>query len=74
MSAQQRVHARDELHHAERLRQVIIGTRVKAANRVELGRLRGEHHDGHIRSTRIGAQALEHRNAVFIGKHYVEKE
>ena len=74
VTAQQRVHARNELHHAEGLRQIVVGTRIEPADRIEFGRLRGEHHDGHIGSARIGAQALEHRNTVFVGQHYVEKE
>ena len=44
-AAQQRAHARDELAHAERLRQVVVGAALEAEHLVGLFAPRREHQD-----------------------------
>ena len=73
-ATQKRVHAADEFHHAERFRQIIIGSGIKTAHGIEFGRFRREHHDGNVRRSRIGTKALEHRNPIFIGQHHIEEK
>ena len=72
-AAQKRVHAADQLHHAERLRQVVVGAGVEAAHGVELGALGREHHDGHVLRGRFCSQHMEDLEAVDLGQHDVEQ-
>ena len=65
-------HARDELVHAERLRHVVVGARVEAADLVGLLRARGEHDDGHERVD--APELLAHGVAVHVGEHQVEDD
>ena len=66
-AAQKRVHAADQLHHAERFGQVVVGARIKAADLVELGAFRREHHDGKELGGRVLAQAAENLESVDLG-------
>lgn len=72
-TAQQRVHPRDEFHHAEGLRQIVIGAGVESHHFVELGAFGREHHDGHILRRRIAAQGLQQHEAVVSGQHDVQQ-
>lgn len=72
-AAQKRVHATDQLHHAEGLGQVIVGARIKAAYLVELGAFRREHHDGKELRRRVLAQAAENLEPIDLGQHDVEQ-
>ena len=72
-AAQKRVHPRDELHHAEGLRQVIVGPGVEPAHFVELGALGGEHHNGDVLGGCVRAQLLHEAQAAFSGQHDVQQ-
>ena len=47
-SPQEGVAPAHQLHHAEGLREVVVGARVEPSHLVVLGALRGEHHDGDV--------------------------
>ena len=71
-ATQQRVHARYQLHHAERLRQVIVGARIEPAHLVEFGAFRCEHHNRDVLRRRQTAQLAENLKTIHFGKHDVE--
>ena len=72
-ATQQRVHTRYQLHHAERLRQVIVGARIEPAHLVEFGAFRCEHHNRDVLRRRQTAQLAENLKTVHFGKHDVEQ-
>ena len=72
-AAQERVGTRDELHHRERLREVVVGTGVKPANRVEFGALGREHDHGNVAKARVGTQPGEYAQTIRAGQHDVEE-
>ncbi len=72
-AAEQRPHAGQQLHHAERLGQVVVGAQVEPVGLVELVALGREHHDGDVPCGRLAPQAAQHREAVHIGQHDVEE-
>ena len=72
-ATQQRVHARYQLHHAERLRQVIVGARIEPAHLVEFGAFRCEHHNRDVLRRRQTAQLAENLKTVHFGEHDIEQ-
>ena len=70
-AARQRLNARDELLLAERLHEVVVCARLKAAHALELVAAGGEHQDrdvGHV------ADPLQHVPAVELGHRDVEDD
>ena len=65
------LHAPDELRHAERLRDVVVGARLEPDDLVELGVLRGEHQDVGVAE---GAHAAADLDAVDVGQADVEDD
>ena len=72
-AAQQRIHAADELHHAEGLRQVIVGARIEPADGVVFGPLRRQHHHGERLHGGIVADHAKNLKPVGAGQHDVEQ-
>ena len=70
---QQRVYSRDEFHHAEGFRQIVVGTGIEPHYFVELGALGREHHDGEVLGRCIAAQGLQQNEAVVAGQHNVQQ-
>ena len=66
---QQRVHARDELARAERLRHVVVGADREPDEQVGLAVARGEHEH---RQRPLALDLLAHLDAVEAGQHEVE--
>lgn len=69
----ERVHAAHQLHHAERLGQVVVGAGIEAAHRVELRALGREHHDGQVLRGRVLPQHVQDLQAVHLGQHDVQQ-
>src|SRR5881392_321995 len=69
-AAQQGFHSRQELEHAERLRDVIVRPQTQAANLVGLFAARGEDEDGH--PAPLVAQRAQHAVAVQPRQHQIE--
>ena len=65
-------HARDELVDAERLRHVVVGAGVEAADLVRLLRARRQHDDRHER--RDATELLADGVAVHVGQHQIEDD
>lgn len=65
--------AAHQLHHAKRLRKVVVGATVECAHLVELGILRGEHHHRDARKTGHVAHTSKDVEAIGIRKHDVEE-
>ena len=72
-ATQQRVHAADQLHHAEGFREVVVGARVEPADGVVFGALRRQHHDGKRLHGGVFANQAEDLEPVGAGKHDVEQ-
>ena len=70
---QQRVYPRDEFHHAEGFRQIVVGTGIEPYYFVELGALGREHHDGEVLGRCIAAQGLQQNETVVAGQHNVQQ-
>src|SRR5438477_34413 len=66
-----RLHARDELTRAERLRHVIVGAELEAEDAVDLAVARGQHDDRDLAGRAQTAADLE---AVHSGEHHVEDD
>ena len=73
-AAQQRPHARDELAHAERLGQVIVGAALEAVDLVGLLAARRQHQDRHVLQVRLAPDCAAHGDAVEPGQHHVEDD
>ena len=58
-AAQQGAHARQQLHDAKGLGQVIVGARIQPAHLVHLGALGGNQYHGQALGARVAAQALQ---------------
>src|SRR5205814_1345530 len=71
-AAQQRLHTRQELEHAERLRDVVVRAQPQAANLVGFLAARREDEDGH--PAPLIAQRAEHAVAVQAGQHQIEND
>ena len=69
-AAQRRLHARHQLAHAERLRQVVVGADAERVHLVVLGPA-GRHGDDR-RADALAARRLGHRPAVEAGQHHVD--
>lgn len=69
---QQRLHARDQLQHRERLREVIVGAEFEAENPVHLARARARDDDRRVARHRAGAPA--DFEAVDAGQHQIENQ
>ena len=69
-----RSHPGDQLAHAERLGQVVIGAELQAGNAVALGAARREHQDGDGLCLRIAAQLATDGQPVEIGEVEVEDD
>ena len=70
-ATQDRVHARDELAGAERLRHVVVGADLEPDDEVGLAVARGEHEHRH---RAISLDALAHLDPVEAGEHEVEHD
>ena len=70
-AAQQRMHARDELARAERLRQVVVGADGQPDDLVGLRVARGQHQHRH---GPVVLDAAAHLEAVEAGQHEVEDD
>ena len=70
-AAQQRVHARDELARAERLRHVVVGADGEPDEQIGLAVAGGEHQD---RQRALALDLLAHLDAVETGEHEVEHD
>ena len=70
-AAEYRLHARDELTRAERLRHVIVGAELEAEDAVDLAVARGQHDDRDLAGRAQTAADLE---AVHSGEHHVEDD
>jgi hypothetical protein len=68
----ERAHARPQHVEVERLRQVVVGTRVEAAHHVGRLVLRGEHE--HRRVASLAPQVLQDAHAVAVGQVDVEDD
>ena len=71
--AQQRTHTGDKLHHAERLRHVIVRAAVQPNHTVIFAAFRRQHHHGQVGRFRTRAQTLQNMQTVFIRQHNVEQ-
>src|SRR5439155_7202884 len=69
---QQRLDARQQLEHAERLRHVVVRAQAQTANLVGLLATRGEDEDGH--PTPLVAQRAEDAVAVQARQHQIEND
>ena len=63
--------ARHQLHHVERLRQVVVGAQLEAEHAVHHLAARGEH--DHRRRDALLAQVAEHVEAVLARQRHVEQ-
>ena len=70
-AAQRGAHARQQLVHAERLRDVVVGARVERGDLVALGVARRQHDDRHLGPA---AQAVDHLDPVDPGQPEVEHD
>ena len=71
---QQRPHPGDELPHAERLGQVVVGAALETDHFVRLFVPRRQHQDRHVAVHRAAAHRAAQRDAVEPGQHNVEHE
>ena len=72
-AAQHRLDARFQLTKAERLGDVVIGTRFESLQLVFFGTARGQQDNGQRFGTRIAAKFLCQLDAADAGKHPVEQ-
>ena len=70
-AAQQRLHAREQLLSAERLRDVVVGAAAQPAHLVQLAGARGQHQHGHVAEV---ADALERLPTVQLRHRDVEHD
>src|SRR5687768_8283095 len=66
------LYALDQLEQAERLRQVLVGARAKAAHLVRLLATRRQHQHGRVET--LAAQPLQDLEAIDAGQHHVENQ
>ncbi len=73
-AAQQRAHARDQLAHAEWLRQVVVGAALEAEHFVGLFAAGRQHQDRDVAVGRLSPDRPAHRDAVESRQHQVEHD
>ena len=71
---QDRLHAEQELAHAERLHDVVVGAELEADDAIDLLALRGEHDDLGVARRRVALQRLADLGARDVGQHEVEQD
>ena len=71
-AAQPRLDAREQLHHLERLGQIVVGAELQADHLVDHLAARGQH--DHRRLDALLAQVAQHVEAVLPGQHHVEQQ
>jgi len=71
---QQRLHPRQQLAHAERLRDVVVGAALEADDFVRLAIAGRQHQNGRIAALAFRAQRAAHRHAVEARQHHVEND
>ena len=72
-AAEHRLDARDHLHHAEGLDQIVVRPEVKALDFVIFHAPCRRHNDGDLRRFRLGAQKAQKRYTVLPGQHHIQK-
>ena len=72
-AAQKRLHARDHLHHAERLGDIIVRAAVKPLHLVDLRRFGRHQNHRDLLRVRAGAQAFEDGKTVLVGQHDIQQ-
>ena len=70
---QQRTHARQQFHHAERLRQVIVRAAVQSLYLVHFRVARGDENHGHAAGACVAAQEAQQGQAVLTRQHHVQQ-
>ena len=73
MTAQNGLHAGDQLHDPEWLRNIIVRAEVKPLYNVQLGRFCRDHNDRHRTGRGVGAQPAQDLQAVFLRQHDVQQ-
>ena len=69
--AQQRFYSGDQLHHAKRLRDIVIRSEIQSLDLVQLTGLCGDHNDRNGCRIFIRPELSQNLQTVFIRKHDV---
>jgi len=73
-AAHHSTHARDHLHHAEWLHEIVVGTAVKADDLVVFAALRCRHDHRHTLGAGLDAQLFQDRDPIFVRQHDIEDD
>ncbi len=72
--ARERLHAGEQLAHAKRLGQIVIGAALEPRHLVGLASARGQHQDGGVGIRSLRADTLAEREPIQPRQHHIENE